>query len=373
MRITRVEIIPVSVPYPEPYVVASSSKSHQADVLLKVHTDEGIVGLGEAVYRPLRGCTLEVMVAVLQHHLGPLLIGEDPLRIERIIAKLGGMDSPWLPALHAVDLALWDIKGKYLNLPVYELLGGAARRTITLSRSLPVKAPGEMAERAVALKEAGYRLLTVKIGFDPDEDLRRVAAVKDAVGPWPPVEVDANEGYTADVAVRYLRLMEPSITAVEQPTPWWDLHALAEVSRALEVPVIADQSVPSARHVAMCARMGAGDVMCLKLVEVGGITLGRAFVEVAQAHGIPVSMGSAHPLGVGTAAIHHFAAATPWVRLPIGYGSPLERLPDDIVRDPVQVRNGEVHLWDGPGLGVELDEAKVRRWAAGPPIVVDGR
>jgi L-alanine-DL-glutamate epimerase-like enolase superfamily enzyme len=369
LKITRVEVFPVTIPYPEAYVMASSSTAARNEVIIKVHTDQGIVGLGEAVARHERGQTQEVMTIVLAKYFAPALIGEDPLDIERIIDKLGGMDCPWLSTLHAVDNALYDIMGKAFGVPVYQLLGGAVRKSISLTRSLPIKSPGEMAERAVALKEQGYHTLTVKIGFDPNEDMERLMAVKRAVGDWPPLEVDPNEGYTADVAIQTLKPVQDLLTCVEQPVSRYDFMGMAKVAAALDTPVAADQMLTSARHVALAARLGAADVMCLKLPEVGGIALSRKFLEVARAFNLPVTMGSGHPLGVGTAALHHFAAAMEWVRPPIGYGSPLERFANDIVTEPAIVRNGEVTVSDKPGLGVELDETMMKKYAV--KITVD--
>lgn len=364
MKITKVEVFPVAIPYPEPYRVANRAKSAQGDVIIKVHTDDGIVGLGDTVSRPFSGHTVAVITSALVNELCPLIIGQDPLQIEALIVqRLMGMDNPWLPALNAIDIALWDIAGKYYKKPIYELLGGTTRRALTLSRSLPVKSPEEMAERAMALKEQGYKLITVKVGLDPEDDLKRVQAVKRAVSDSVPIEVDGNEGYTLDVAIKYLKQMDHMICGCEQPLPRWDVLGAAELARVLDTPVIADQSVHTARDVALLARLSAADVICLKLAELGGITLTQKALNVAQAHGLTCAMGSGHSLGVGAAAIHHFVAANPWVRLPIGYGSPLERLPDDILLNPIKVKNGIVEVREGPGLGVELDEAKLKKYA----------
>ena len=368
MKITKVEVFPVAIPYPEPYKVAYRAKPAQPDVIVKIYTDQGIVGYGDAVCRPHEGCTLAVTTSVLVNELAPAILGQDPLQIERlIIDRLGGMDCPWYAALCGIDLALWDIAGKFYNKPVYELLGGAARRKITLTRSIPMKSLEVMVEKAVQVKEAGYKVVTIKIGQDPEEDLKKVKAVKKALGDLP-IEVDGNEGYTID-ALKYLREMDPYIVNCEQPLPRWDLVGMAKVTKALDAAVIADQSVISARNVAMIAHLDAADVVCVKLATFGGITLTKKAVDTAEALGLPCTFGSAHPLGVGAAAIHHFVAAMPWVRTPIGYGAPLERLPDDILKEPIKVKNGEVELWDGPGLGVEVDDAKLKKY--GVKITVD--
>lgn len=369
MKITKVEVFPVTIGYPEAYASSHGSRKAQRQVIIKIHTNDGLIGLGEAVYRPKRGMVQEVNVLALSKYFAPGLIGENPLEIDRLIHKfkidnyrLGGSDCPYLSAMHAVDMALYDIWGKAMGVPVYELLGGKVRDRFGLTRSLPVKSPEETAERAVALKEKGYKMLTLKIGVDPEKDIRLALAVKKAVGDLP-LEADANEGYTPDTAISTLRRLEDIITGIEQPIAWWDLLGMAKVCRALDMPVIADQSIPTPRHVALAIKLGAADQFCLKLPEQGGFTMAKETIALAKAANIPVSMGSAHPLGVGTAALMHWVAATEWVRPPVGYGSPLERLVDDIVTEPVKVINGEVAISDKPGLGVELDEAKMRKYA----------
>lgn len=370
MKITKVEVYPVTIPYPVPYASSHGSRAAQQQTILKIYTDEGVVGLGEAVYRPKRGWVQEVNVIALTKYFAPGLIGENPLEVDRLINqfkidnyRFGGSDCPYLSALHAVDIALYDIWGKAMGVPVHQLLGGKVRSTVGLTRSIPIKSPEETAERAIALKEEGYKMLTLKVGVDPEQDIRLAKAVKKAVGDWPPLEADANEGYTVDEAIRTLRQLEGVFTGIEQPVAWWDLLGMAKVSEALDMPVIADQSIPTPRHVALAIRLGAADQLCLKLPEQGGFTMAKESVAIAKAANIPVSMGSAHPLGVGTAALLHWIAAIEWVRPPIGYGSPLERLGDDIVAEPVEVKNGEVSISDKPGLGVELDEDKMRKYA----------
>ena len=364
MKITKVEVFPVSIPwFPKPHRSAGGTFTVQEDTVIKIHTDQGLVGLGEAVYRPNLAGTQEINVLVLSKYFAPALIGENPLEIARIIQKLGGADCPYLPALHAVDIALYDILGKATGQPLYRLLGGKTRESMGVSRSLPLGTPEEAAERAIALKEKGYKLLTVKIGMDSELDGRRILAVKKAVGDWPPVEADINGAYTVDVAIKTLKRLEGVIDDVEQPVAPWDLFGMARVCEALDMPVIADQGMITPRDVSLTIRLEAADQICLKLAERGGITLANECVTIAKAANIPVSTGSAWPMGIGTAALHHWAIANDWVRPPIGYGTPLERYNDDIITEPVHLKNGEVTVSDKPGLGVELDEKKMAKYA----------
>lgn len=232
MKITRVEVFPIALPYDRPYEQATGTADVAKRVVIKVHTDEGIVGLGEAstVLPDRTSESVEAITVILVNHLAPLLVGEDPLQIQQVMQKLrrASMDKYGFPySKAAIDMALHDIVGKALNVPVAVLLGGIVRTQIGVSRSVPIRSPEETEAEAQKLKAMGYQLLTVKIGLDPEMDLKRVAAVRRAVGDDFRVEVDANQGYRSDVAVRILRRMEEyGIENVEQPCPWWDLHGM---------------------------------------------------------------------------------------------------------------------------------------------------
>jgi L-alanine-DL-glutamate epimerase-like enolase superfamily enzyme len=206
-------------------------------------------------------------------------------------------------------------------------------------------------------------MLTVKAGFDPKEDVERVAAVRDAVGGNYPIEVDVNGAYTVEVAIPTLKKMERyGIEAVEQPVPWWDLKGMREVRTAIDTPVTADESAWTPYDVANIARESAADTICIKPIKNGGLFLSRRMAEIADASGMGVLMGSKHPFGPGTAALMHFAAATPAMHSVLGYGSPLERLIDDICDDPITMNDGMVTLPTGSGLGVTISNEKMRKY-----------
>ena len=154
------------------------------------------------------------------------------------------------------------------------------------------------------------------------------------------------------------------------PCAWWDLEGMARVTASTPVTIAADESVMCSADVAMVARMRAADMVTIKLARVGGIAEGRRMVEVARAAGLACNMGSKHTFGIGTAAILHFCAAIEHVSEPIGYGSPLERFEDDVIVDPIPFAEGTASIPSGSGLGVTLDEDKVRRYTVGTKRLV---
>ncbi|HET6491797.1 MAG TPA: mandelate racemase/muconate lactonizing enzyme family protein [Burkholderiales bacterium] len=376
MKITNVHCHRVTIPYRNPYRMAPGETRHKKQIIVVVDTDEGISGVGETGVTLIErgGETQEAIYITIKRYFAPLLIGMDPFDIGLVIDRLEGFNqgrTGFLCAKAAIDHALYDIMGKAVNQPVAKLLGGIHRTQFKVSRSLGVKTPKEMAEDAVRLKSMGYAMLTIKVGFDVKEDIERVAAVRDAVGSGYPLEVDVNGAYNVEVAIPVLRKMERyGIEAIEQPVPWWDLQGMKEVRIALDTPITADESAWTPHDVANIARMGAADTICVKPVKNGGLFLSRRMAEMAEGAGMGVLMGSKHPLSPGASAILHFAAALPCVHGVLGYGSPLERLVDDICDPPLEMnKDGTVSLPEGPGLGVTLSPEKLRKYTDTEPLV----
>lgn len=369
MKITDYEIYPIGMPYANPYVQATGVTHMARRVILKLHTDDGIVGLGEAsTLLPNRtGESAQVIGVVLKNHLCPLLIGEDPLQIDNVMAKLRAASMEKYTFLYskaAIDIALHDIAGKAYGVPIAVLLGGIIRTDFGVSRSVPMVPPERIGNIAKDIVQQGYKLITIKTGIDPDMDLARVKAVRKAVGSDFPIEVDCNMGYSLDTAIRYLsRMEEYGVIAVEQPLPWWDLDGMAEVTRTLKMSVMADESVLSEVEAMNIIRRSAANLITIKLAKNGGFRPAKRIATLASTSGLGLNMGSEHPAGIGTAAMAHYWASTPELIDSVGYGSPLERFSDDIVKEPIKFKDGIVHLPEGPGLGVELDESKLEEYA----------
>jgi L-alanine-DL-glutamate epimerase-like enolase superfamily enzyme len=376
MKITDIQCHRVTIPYRNPYRMAPGETRHKKQIIVLVETDEGISGVGETGVTLIErgGETQEAIYITIKKYFAPLLIGMDPFDIGLVIERLEGFNqgrTGFLCAKAAIDTALYDIMGKAANRPIAKLLGGVHRTQFKVSRSLGVKTPTEMAQDAIRLKSLGYAMLTIKVGFEVKEDIDRVAAVRDAVGANYPLEIDVNGAYNVEVAIPTLRKMERyGIEAIEQPVPWWDLQGMKEVRIALDTPITADESAWTPQDVANIARMSAADTICLKPVKNGGLFLSRRMAEMAEAAGMGVLMGSKHPLSPGTSAILHFAAALPCVHGVLGYGSPLERLVDDICDPPLAMnKDGTVSLPEGPGLGVTLSSEKLRKYTDTEPLV----
>jgi L-alanine-DL-glutamate epimerase-like enolase superfamily enzyme len=368
MKITNIETIPVQVPIHPERAIRSGRGSHLVSpfLLVKVHTDEGITGLGEVSCTP--GWSGEDSVTAahfIRNFLGPLLIGENPLHIERLTQNMQKRIAHNVFTKAALEMALWDILGKTANLPIYQLLGGPVRDFVPTKFSITGVEPTQAAEIAVWAVEQGFRTMKVKVGTGPEKDIARVKAVRNAIGPSIRLGVDANGGWTPRAAVTTIRqLSEEGIYFAEQPVPALDMSWLADVRNQVNLPIIADESVYSLQDAMALARVGAADVFSLYIGKGGGIGPARKAAAVAEAAGLTCTVGSNLELGVASAAMIHLAMATP------GIGA--EEYPCDILgpffyedmllREPLPIQGGEARPLERPGLGVELDEEKVEHY-----------
>ncbi|MBI3473970.1 MAG: mandelate racemase/muconate lactonizing protein [Candidatus Solibacter usitatus] len=370
MKISRIETIPVDVPVNPALVIRSSLGTHAISpfLLVRVHTDEGITGLGEVSATPRWSGEDRVTAAhFLETLLAPQLLGEDPTHIERLTAKLGRAlaGNPFSKA--AVEMALWDILGKSAGLPVYRLLGGPVREFVTTKWSVSGVDPDKAASIAAWAVERGFRAMKVKVGLDPDQDLARVQAVRRAIGPEVRLGVDANGGWPPRVAVQMIRrLREYNIYFAEQPVAPLDVSWMADVRRQVEVPVMADESVYTPQDAMALARAGAADVFSIYVGKSGGIGGARRIAAVAEAAGLTCTVGSNLELGVASAAMIHLSLATPGINaeeFPCDIIGPLF-YESDLLKDPLPVTAGSARPHERPGLGVELDDDKVEKYLA---------
>lgn len=370
MKITRIEPIPISVPLKKGMTAKTAHGEHAVSpyVIVVVHTDEGIVGLGEATISGLwSGETQAGAVSAIRDYIAPLLLGKDPRditaarRAMEFIIKL----NPFTKA--AVEMALWDIAGKAAGLPVYQLLGGKVRDKVRIK--LVVWARDVAGSRAMAEQHLrmGVTCVKVKVGLGTETDIARVRAVREVAGPVIPVTIDANCGWTIQQAKYCLRqLAEVNLLLAEQPIPAGDPAALAEVRASTPTPIMADESVFTLQDAWQLTVHRAADILSVYPGKHGGIAATAEIVAVARAAGLCCTIGSNLELGIGTAAMLHVAAAFPEINceaFPADTIGPIYH-EGDIITRPLDLGPPYSTIPDGPGLGVELDEKAVARWRA---------
>ncbi len=366
--IVAIEAIPVVVPIRADIrlTTAHGTRDASAYVLVRVTTAGGHVGLGEATVDPLwNGEDSATALQCIRAYLAPEVIGISPLAIEQIGRAMERRTKAHPFAKAAVEMACWDLAGRILGVPVSTLLGGKVRERIATKFVVTATTPERAAELARQAVGQGFQTLKVKVGLGMEEDIARVRAVRDAVGPTIKITVDANGGWSVPAAIAAIRRMEPDqLTLVEQPVAPGDPRRLAEVRRAIGTPIMADESVFTFADAALLVQAGAADIFSLYPGKHGGLLPARKLAAFAEVNGLSASVGSNLELGIASAAMAHLAAATPAIdadRYPTDIIGPLYH-EHDVVTDNRFVQRGHAVAPEGPGLGVALDEAAVREY-----------
>ena len=367
MRITGLEAIPVRVPLKPGMVTKTAHGDHHTSdyVIVKVHTDQGLVGLGEATVSALwSGETARSCKAAIDDLIGPALVGFDPTAITAIRRKLDVLIklNPFTKA--AVEMAIWDIAGKALGVPVYQLLGGKVREVIPTKMMIGAFELPRVRSLAEQFLSWGVRCLKVKVGLDLAGDLARVEAVRAVAGPDFPITVDANCGWnvtTARVALDRLRAFD--LLVAEQPIAPGDHGAMASLRHPGGIPIMADESVFTLADAWNVLRAHAADVVSIYPGKNGGIAASIEIAAVAAAAGIPCHMGSNLELGIGSAAMLHLACAVKNIEsetYPADILGPHYH-ESDLLAAPLDLSFDGARVPSGPGLGVALDEEQVKR------------
>jgi muconate cycloisomerase len=377
MKIRNIETYPVRIPLKPAYRMISALGKHWESqfVLVRLLTDDGLEGAGEASATVRwSGETVWGVVAVIERVFAPLLVGQtlDPREPLGSIAALDRlMDQAaahnWF-AKSAIEMASWDVLGKSAGKPVYDLLGGACRPLAIRSRfSMGAYDIERARARAAELVQQGFDTVKVKVGGRPEDDIARVRAVREVIGPARKLVIDANCGWDANTAIHCLReLADCQIAVMEQPTPDGDYEQMARVRRrAGGVKVMADDMCFNLVHAQELVRNQACELISVYPGKNGGIRKSREIVQFAERHGVACTIGSNLEFDVATAAMGHLIVATPNLCV--------EEYPGDIhgpayyetrvVREPLAIAGPVTTITSRPGLGVEVDWALVRELA----------
>jgi L-alanine-DL-glutamate epimerase-like enolase superfamily enzyme len=385
MKIADVRAVTLSYPCNPPYASAFSLMARRGAVLVEIETDDGIVGIGEA------GTGGGATATVIEKDLKPLLVGQDPLMIEGLWQRMFvrtvqyGRRGIAMNAISGIDIALWDIAGKFAKLPVYKLLG-ACRTRVEAYASGGFYEEGKgvhgIAAEAEGYRARGFKGMKMKIGrnpstgshqrhllgnsevlqVDPSEDVARIAAVRKALGPQAKLMVDANCAWSPSFAIEMGRTLQPyNLYWIEEPVATDDINGSARVADALDTPIAGYETEIGLYGFRELIARGAVDIVQPDLAWTGGFTEGRRIAAFAQAHHrmvAPHAFGSA----VLLVASLHYAASIPnallleWDQNPNGLRS-------ELLKEELRLEtDGTVRVPERPGLGIELDRSALDRY-----------
>jgi len=312
MKITKVEAWQADLKLEEPYTIAYETYDRVINIFLRIETDSGIIGYGCAAPDEHVTCETETSVlAALNDVAIPILTGADPLRFVMLLEQLKKGISHQYAALAAVDIALFDILGKFANLPVWKMLGGFRDR-IQTSITIGILPEQETIERAKAWIAQGFNCLKLKGGNDVEFDIMRVIKVREAVGTEVEIRFDANQGYSVDQAHYFIeKTQQAKLQFIEQPTPRHLPNALHDLTTNSSLPVMADESMITLQDALQLGQNKSVNMLNVKLMKVGGIYEAAQIDSVARTAGLEVMVGCMDESALSIAAGLHFALARP--------------------------------------------------------------
>lgn len=352
MKIVDIQVGQINVALKKPFKTALRTVHSIEDVVVKITTDTGHVGYGEAAPTAvITGDTFGSIKTAIEDYLKPNIIGLDIENMEEIMKRIDKALIKNTSAKAAVDIAIYDLFAQYHNAPLYKLLGGYRDEIIT-DITISVNSPEEMAQDSIIAVEQGYKTLKIKVGLDSEMDMKRIQAIRDAVGYDVQLRLDANQGWNPKEAVRIIRKMEDKgfdIELVEQPVPAHDFEGLKYVTDNVYTPILADESVFSPLDAIKIIQNRAADLINIKLMKTGGIHNALKICSIAETYGVECMLGCMLESKLSVSAAVHLAAAKSIITK-IDLDGPSLCKEDPIVGGP-NFEGFRITLNNEPGLG----------------------
>lgn len=359
MKIESVEAIPFSIPLTAPTGFAHASISSADHVLVRLRTDDGIVGQAEAPARPFTYGESQVsIVNAVTDWFAPVLVGLDPFAREVVHEQMS-----WLVHNHtargAIDMAMWDIIGQAVGQPCHRLLGGYSD-SMRVCHILFASSPEAMVDEALAMRERyGFDTFKIKVGTSPKKDVEACRGLRSALGDDTELYVDANKGWSCDEAIRLLPVMEETgVTMLEEPTAAFEPLARRRLAAKTNVPILADESVTRLSEVAREAIDGQTHLISLKTARTG-FTESHRIIGLCEGLGVGIAIGSQMDSMIGTLGSLAVGAAFPSTCRRAAELDYFLILTDDLLAEPLEIADGRLAVREQPGVGIEIDEEKL--------------
>jgi muconate cycloisomerase len=350
-------------------------------LLVRMTDSDGRVGWGEAPalkdwggeFGRYFGESTLISKAVIENYLAPALVGVDLGNFAEMHARMDAAIKGYPYSKAALDFAAYDVTGKWLGVPVHMLLGGRVRSHVAVTHSIGLIPIAEAEKEVVKVAAEGIKTIKIKIGVDPKRDIEIVRVIRNAVGDEVELCVDANEGYsTPGEAISTVRAMDKyRLKYVEQPV--MGIERIAEVARAIDPPVMADESAWNAHDVIQISEHRAAQIVSIYTTKPGGLYKAMEVAAVCRAAGIICNVNGSVETGVGNLANIHLAAAAPAATLScvVPVSTPAEwqtgqvggiYYRDDLITAPMKLVNGTIEVPTAPGMGIDVDLAKIEKY-----------
>jgi o-succinylbenzoate synthase len=355
MKITDIRFNMLRVPLKTPFKTALRTVDTIEDVIVTVHTDKGNVGYGEApATAVITGDTHGSIVEAIKKYIAPRIIGEDVADLNRITQLIQGSLEKNSSAKAAVEIAVYDLFGQLYNAPLYKLLGGGDP-VITTDITISVDYIDKMVADSIAAVDRGFESLKIKVGKDIGVDIERVKAIYAAVEGRALLRVDANQGWTAKLAVFALQTLEDAgvrLELVEQPVKAPDLEGMKYVTERVHTPIMADESVFGPTDVIELIRMRAADIINIKLMKTGGLSNAIQIADICGMYGMECMIGCMVETSVSVSAAVHLAVAKSSVITKVDLDGPSLCQFNPVVGGVI-FNESEISITQAPGLGIK--------------------
>lgn len=363
--IRRIDAIPVALPLAKPMRMTGVMIAHAENLIVRIEAADGTVGWGEAASAPtMTGDTLKGLVAAVEEHLAPALVGQSARMRPALVQRMGQVVYGNAGARSAVEMALLDLTGRAAGLPAVDLIGGPRRLVVQPMWLLGNATAEQDVAEARARQSEGFGFFKLKTGTKTvEQDIAATLALREALGPDTLLCADANTGFTRAAARRYVTAVSGAdLLFLEQPLAHDDLDGMAMLAHLSPMAIGADEGIHAIADIEAHAARGAAAGVSLKFIKLGGIAALLAAAGLCERRGMAVNLAAkAAESSIGSAALIHAACAVPSAAW--GVSPTHAYLAEDLVREPLRLApDGTLALPPGSGLGVTVDEQAVERF-----------
>ncbi len=386
IRIKRIELTPVFMPFHEDVlsmmqsgdgglgmaIAAEEAWTGGEFVICRMITEDGNTGLGEAfVWLPESGVSPVQIIDTIQNALGRYAIGESPFNVERIRHRMEINVNRCDIAKGLIDMACYDLMGQITNRPAHDFMGGRTVDQVPLAALIPLVDTDTMVTLCQLFYDQGIRTFRLKLGRNIQDDIDIVSRIRETLGNDIRIRADYNQAYSPPEAVRAIKAIESfGIDLVEQPVAAANYPGMAYVQKHVTIPVMSHEGCFSLQDIVALVKMGGINVIGLNSERPGGVTNMLKAIAFAEMEGMGAVLHN-QPLGIASSMHIHIAAAKHYS---LGHATELFgqiMMADDLIKEPINYDNGVATVPDGPGWGVELDEAALEKYASGSMVVIE--
>jgi L-Ala-D/L-Glu epimerase len=361
MRITNIELYKLFIPLKEPFVISLGPIYNAENVLVIIRTDTGITGFGEcSPFMSINGESADTGMVVGQY-FAKYLKDKNPLLVEEHIAAMDKIIYGNSSIKSAFDIALYDIASQHSGLPLYKYLGGEKNKIITTDYTVSIGEPDKMAADALKIKDEGYPAIKIKLGKNGETDVKRIKAIREAVGNEIPLRIDANQGWNIEEAITTLKALSVfGIQHCEEPIARWAFMHLPKVKKESPIPIMSDESCGDEHDAERLIQLNACDYLNIKLGKSGGIFKALKIVKFAEAANMHLQVGAFMESRLAMTAFAHFSLCSPLIEH-FDFDTSLMFSEDPVSGGIEYKANGIVEVPETTGLGAYVDEKWLKK------------